>query len=68
MFFDIVLVFQVMDAGQIIESGHPHELLQNAEGSFSDMVKQLSAAAEQSLREVAARAHAQHIRYADEQN
>ncbi|KAG7304443.1 ABCC5 [Plutella xylostella] len=58
----------VMDAGQIIESGHPHELLQNAEGSFSDMVKQLSAAAEQSLREVAARAHAQHIRYVDEQN
>ncbi|KAG7304444.1 hypothetical protein JYU34_011386 [Plutella xylostella] len=57
----------VMDAGQIIEIGHPHELLQNAEGSFSGMVKQLSPAAEQSLRDSAARAHAQHIRYVDEE-
>ncbi|CAG9783009.1 unnamed protein product [Diatraea saccharalis] len=56
----------VMDAGRIVECGHPHELLQMSEGHFSRMVQQLGAAAEQSLRELAARAHAQHIKYVDD--
>ena len=56
---------QVMDAGQIIECGHPHELLQNVEGAFTKMVQQLGPASEQSLRDLASNAHAQHIRYVD---
>ncbi|XP_075982862.1 ATP-binding cassette subfamily C member 4-like [Anticarsia gemmatalis] len=55
----------VMEAGEIVECGHPHELLQHDEGHFTRMVKQLGAAAEQSLRDLAASAHAQHIRYVD---
>ncbi|XP_068628985.1 ATP-binding cassette subfamily C member 4-like [Battus philenor] len=55
----------VMEAGQIVESGHPHELLQNNEGHFTRMVKQLSPASEQSLRELASKAYAEHIRYVD---
>lgn len=54
-----------MEAGEIMEYGHPHELLQMEEGRFTGMVKQLSPAAEQSLRDLAAAAHAQHIRYVD---
>ncbi|CAH2068608.1 unnamed protein product, partial [Iphiclides podalirius] len=55
----------VMDAGQIVESGHPHELLQNSNGHFTCMVKQLSPASEQSLREIAAKAYEEHIKYVD---
>ncbi|XP_075982875.1 ATP-binding cassette sub-family C member 4-like [Anticarsia gemmatalis] len=50
----------VMEAGEIVECGHPHELLQHDEGHFTRMVKQLGAAAEQSLRDFAASAHAKH--------
>ncbi|CAB3237262.1 unnamed protein product [Arctia plantaginis] len=55
----------VMEAGEIVEYGHPHDLLQMEEGRFTGMVKQLSPAAEQSLRDLAAAAHAHHIRYVD---
>ncbi|KAL4705012.1 hypothetical protein ACJJTC_009800 [Scirpophaga incertulas] len=55
----------VMEAGRIVECGHPHELLQLKDGHFTGMVKQLSPAAEQSLRELAKRAHAEHIKYVD---
>lgn len=55
----------VMDAGTIVETGHPHELLQNPAGHFSAMVGQLGPASEQSLRDLAAAAYAQHIRYVD---
>ncbi|XP_047031198.1 ATP-binding cassette subfamily C member 4-like [Helicoverpa zea] len=55
----------VMEAGEIVECGHPHELLQRPEGHFSRMVQQLGPAAEQSLRDLAAAAHAAHIRYVD---
>ncbi|CAK1599826.1 unnamed protein product [Parnassius mnemosyne] len=53
----------VMEAGQIVESGHPHELLQKSDGYFTRMVKQLSPASEQSLRELASNAYAQHFKY-----
>ncbi|CAG5018010.1 unnamed protein product [Parnassius apollo] len=55
----------VMEAGQIMESGHPHELLQKSDGYFTSMVKQLGPASEQSLRELASNAYAQHIKYVD---
>ncbi|XP_052753822.1 ATP-binding cassette subfamily C member 4-like [Galleria mellonella] len=55
----------VMEAGQIVECGHPHELLQNPDGHFSSMVKQLGTASEQNLRELASTAYAQHIKYVD---
>lgn len=55
----------VMEAGEIVECGHPHELLQCEDGHFTRMVKQLGPAAELSLRELAASAHAEHIRYVD---
>ncbi|XP_013166628.1 PREDICTED: multidrug resistance-associated protein 4-like [Papilio xuthus] len=55
----------VMEAGQIVESGHPHELLQKSDGHFARMVKQLGPASEQSLRNVARTAYADHIRYVD---
>ncbi|CAH0722547.1 unnamed protein product, partial [Brenthis ino] len=55
----------VMEAGQIVECGHPHELLQNAEGHFTKMVNQLGPASEQSLRELAHNAYLQHIKYVD---
>lgn len=54
-----------MEAGQIVEIGHPHELLQKPEGHFSGMVRQLGPGSEQSLRELASNAFAKHIRYAD---
>ncbi|KAF9793965.1 hypothetical protein SFRURICE_015617 [Spodoptera frugiperda] len=50
----------VMEAGQIIECGHPHELLQDEEGPFTKMVKQLGSASEQSLRELASKAYSEH--------
>lgn len=49
-----------MEAGQIIECGHPHELLQDEEGPFTKMVKQLGSASEQSLRELASKAYSEH--------
>ncbi|XP_072936017.1 ATP-binding cassette subfamily C member 4-like [Epargyreus clarus] len=55
----------VMEAGQIVECGHPHDLLQNENGHFTKMVQQLGPASEQSLRELARQAHLQHIRYVD---
>ncbi|KAH9634058.1 hypothetical protein HF086_001260 [Spodoptera exigua] len=55
----------VMEAGEIVECGHPHELLQKPEGHFTRMVQQLGPAAEQSLRDLAAAAHALHIKYVD---
>ncbi|KAJ8734792.1 hypothetical protein PYW08_014042 [Mythimna loreyi] len=55
----------VMEAGEIVECGHPHELLQKPEGHFTRMVQQLGPAAEQSLRDLAAAAHAEHIKYVD---
>ncbi|CAH1638630.1 unnamed protein product [Spodoptera littoralis] len=50
----------VMEAGQIIECGHPHELLQDEEGPFTKMVKQLGSASEQSLRDLASKAYSEH--------
>ncbi|KAG6458672.1 hypothetical protein O3G_MSEX010994 [Manduca sexta] len=55
----------VMEAGTIVECGHPHELLQNPEGHFTKMVQQLGPASEQSLRDIASNAYAQHIKYVD---
>ncbi|XP_037300681.1 multidrug resistance-associated protein 4 [Manduca sexta] len=55
----------VMEAGTIVECGHPHELLQNPEGHFTKMVQQLGPAPEQSLRDIASNAYAQHIKYVD---
>ncbi|XP_023940125.2 ATP-binding cassette sub-family C member 4 [Bicyclus anynana] len=55
----------VMEAGQIVECGHPHDLLQNEDGHFTRMVKQLGSSSEQSLRELARNAHLQHIKYVD---
>lgn len=54
-----------MEAGQIVECGHPHDLLQNPEGHFTKMVNQLGSASEQSLRELAHTAYLQHIKYVD---
>lgn len=54
-----------MEGGEIVECGHPHELLQQEQGHFTRMVKQLGLAAEQSLRDFAAAAHREHIRYVD---
>ncbi|PZC73708.1 hypothetical protein B5X24_HaOG200327 [Helicoverpa armigera] len=50
----------VMEAGQIIECGHPYELLQDDDGPFSKMVKQLGPASEQSLRDIARTAYSVH--------
>ncbi|KAJ8716036.1 hypothetical protein PYW08_013321 [Mythimna loreyi] len=50
----------VMEAGQIIECGHPHELLQDINGPFAKMVNQLGPASEQSLRELASKAYSEH--------
>ncbi|KAJ8713564.1 hypothetical protein PYW07_013934 [Mythimna separata] len=52
----------VMEAGQIIECGHPHELLQDEDGPFTKMVKQLGPASEQSLRDLASNAYIEHIK------
>lgn len=49
-----------MEAGEIVECGHPHELLQVDDGHLTRMVKQLGPAAEQSLRDLAAAAYEQH--------
>lgn len=54
-----------MDAGQIVECGHPHDLLQKEEGHFTKMVNQLGPGSEATLREVANEAYKHHIRYAD---
>ncbi|KAJ8716037.1 hypothetical protein PYW08_013322 [Mythimna loreyi] len=49
----------VMEAGQIIECGHPHELLQDVDGPFTKMVNKLGPASEQSLRELASKAYSE---------
>lgn len=43
----------VMDAGQAVEFGHPHELLQESNGFFSNMVKETGPDLEKRLRKVA---------------
>ncbi|XP_041973565.1 ATP-binding cassette subfamily C member 4-like isoform X1 [Aricia agestis] len=43
----------VMEAGQIVEFGDPHKLLQKEDGHFIRMVNELGSASEQSLRELA---------------
>ncbi|XP_041973671.1 ATP-binding cassette sub-family C member 4-like [Aricia agestis] len=55
----------VMEAGRIVECGHPHDLLQNETGHFTRMVQQLGHASEQSLRETAHKAYLEHIKYVD---
>lgn len=42
----------VMDAGQSVEFGHPHLLLQNSDGYFTKLVEQTGAAA-QNLKKIA---------------
>lgn len=65
--YNNLIIAQVMEAGEIVECGHPHELLQQDEGHFSRMVKQLGPAAELSLRALAEEAHQRHLRRIDEQ-
>ncbi|KAI8429897.1 hypothetical protein MSG28_000377 [Choristoneura fumiferana] len=55
----------VMEAGQVVECGHPHELLQAPDGPFSRMVAQLGPGSEQSLRDLARDAYQKHIIYVD---
>lgn len=43
----------VMELGEAVEFGHPHELLRNPDGHFTKMVKETGAAMEASLRKVA---------------
>jgi ATP-binding cassette subfamily C (CFTR/MRP) protein 4 len=43
----------VMDAGRAVEFGHPHQLLQNADGYFSKMLKETGPTLESQLRQVA---------------
>lgn len=50
----------VMDAGRILECGHPYELLKDENGFFSKMVKELGPASESSLREIAGDAYSEH--------
>ncbi|XP_026764574.2 ATP-binding cassette sub-family C member 4-like [Galleria mellonella] len=50
----------VMEAGQIMECGHPHELLRNSEGHFHSMVKQLGPTSEQKVRDIARNAYTRH--------
>lgn len=46
-----------MDAGQVVEFGHPHELLLKEDGHFTKMVDELSPASEQSLRNISKEAY-----------
>lgn len=43
----------VMDAGQAVEFGPPHELLQNPDGYFTKMLKETGKNMESKLRKVA---------------
>ncbi|KAK5645932.1 hypothetical protein RI129_004396 [Pyrocoelia pectoralis] len=43
----------VMDAGEVVEFGHPHELLQNESGHFSKMLKETGKGMENKLRQIA---------------
>lgn len=47
----------VMEAGEAVEYGHPHELLQNSEGYFTKMVQQTGKSMEEYLRSVAKEAY-----------
>lgn len=43
----------VMDAGQVVELGHPHALLQNKEGSLTKFVNQTGKTTANDLRRIA---------------
>lgn len=43
----------VMDSGEAVEFGHPHELLKNSDGHFAKMVKETGTEMETMLRKVA---------------
>lgn len=43
----------VMDAGQAVEFGHPHQLLEDGESYFTKMVEETGSAMENHLRQVA---------------
>ncbi|XP_017777905.1 PREDICTED: probable multidrug resistance-associated protein lethal(2)03659 [Nicrophorus vespilloides] len=47
----------VMDAGQAVEFGHPHELLQDSNGIFHGMLKQTGRSMEQELKNIAREAY-----------
>jgi len=54
----VVCLFQscrvlVLDQGMLVESGEPHDLLQNHQGIFSGMVTQTGPSSSSHLREVA---------------
>lgn len=44
----------VMDGGQAVEFGHPHDLLQDPTGYFSKMVEQTGSELEKKLKKIAA--------------
>ncbi|KAB0798125.1 hypothetical protein PPYR_09118 [Photinus pyralis] len=43
----------VIDAGEVVEFGHPHELLKNHSGYFTNMLKETGAGMENKLRQIA---------------
>lgn len=43
-----------MDAGQAVEFGHPHDLLQNESGYFTSMLRETGKNMENRLRKIAA--------------
>lgn len=43
----------VMDAGELVEIGHPHILLSNANGRFSSMVSQTGSSMAEHLKNLA---------------
>lgn len=51
----------VMDAGQAVEFGHPHELLLNESGHLTGMVKETGAGMQKELREIAQEAYKNRI-------
>lgn len=51
----------VMDAGQAVEFGHPHELLLNENGHLTGMVKETGAGMQKELREIAQEAYKNRI-------
>lgn len=48
----------VMDAGQVVEMGHPHELLQKPDGYFANMVNQVEEEVQTTLKAIAQQAYA----------
>lgn len=55
----------VMDAGEAVEFGVPHILLQNSSGHFTSMVRETGNHMETKLREVARKTYEEH-EYAEE--